>query len=333
MSCNNCYTNHPTEDGCPCGLRFKLDGSYLVPSCGPTPIEPIDLSPIVRDAETDTRFQLDADNKTLIYVGERAANGEGASDTVTVESIASLIPLVQLQDVEYPVAHDGDILLYDNTLSRWVSYTIPAGTITIQAGIDANGRLVKQGSPDPITSPDTVPLGGMLVWPGDIADIPPSYREANGQALDRAVYATLFNVYGTKYGVGDGSTTFNLPDMRTRTVRGYHPGDTQFDVIGETGGSKQETLSVAQLAPHAHSGTTSTVGNHQHTGPFATNQIIQRIVNNADGPHGFSDGATSRLSDPAGSHNHSFTTNTVGSGQPHNNLGPYVAMPWIVRIV
>lgn len=53
------------------------------------------------------------------------------------------------------------------------------------------------------------------------ADEPPTHTlEANGAAVSRTTYAKLFAVLGTLYGSGDGSTTFNLPDMRGRFIRG-----------------------------------------------------------------------------------------------------------------
>ena len=67
--------------------------------------------------------------------------------------------------------------------------------------------------------------------------VPSGYLECNGQAVSRTTYANLFSFIGTTYGVGDGSTTFNVPDLRGQFVRGWDHGkgvDT-----GRTFGSSQ----------------------------------------------------------------------------------------------
>ncbi len=59
-------------------------------------------------------------------------------------------------------------------------------------------------------------IGDIDFWTTEV--IPANYLVANGNAVSRVTYAALFSVIGVRYGVGDGSTTFNLPD-----VRGYFP--------------------------------------------------------------------------------------------------------------
>ncbi len=54
-----------------------------------------------------------------------------------------------------------------------------------------------------------VPLGGIIGYGGTVA--PPGYLACNGAAISRTAYAALFSIIGTIYGVGDGSTTFNVP--------------------------------------------------------------------------------------------------------------------------
>lgn len=67
-----------------------------------------------------------------------------------------------------------------------------------------------------------VPIGGIMMW--GTTSVPSGWLECAGQAVSRTTYANLFAVLGTTYGVGDGSTTFNLPDMRGEFVRGYDNG-------------------------------------------------------------------------------------------------------------
>ena len=63
-----------------------------------------------------------------------------------------------------------------------------------------------------------VPAGSIIAWSGSSA--PTGYLLCDGTAVSRTTYAALFAVAGTGYGVGDGSSTFNLPDLRDRMPLG-----------------------------------------------------------------------------------------------------------------
>ena len=59
----------------------------------------------------------------------------------------------------------------------------------------------------------TVPVGSVALWP--IAPIPEGWAQCDGTAISRADAAELFALVGTSFGAGDGSTTFNLPNVTT----------------------------------------------------------------------------------------------------------------------
>ena len=67
-----------------------------------------------------------------------------------------------------------------------------------------------------------VPSGAVLYFAGQTA--PAGWLKANGAAVSRTAYAALFAAIGTTYGAGDGSTTFNLPDLRGEFMRGWDDG-------------------------------------------------------------------------------------------------------------
>jgi microcystin-dependent protein len=70
------------------------------------------------------------------------------------------------------------------------------------------------------TGGNSVPPGCVLPFAG-AGDVPSGFLLCNGAAVSRTTYADLFTALGTTYGVGDGSTTFNIPDFRGRFLRGY----------------------------------------------------------------------------------------------------------------
>lgn len=89
--------------------------------------------------------------------------------------------------------------------------------------------------------------------PGAIAflaapSIPAGWLHCNGQAVSRTTYANLFAAIGELYGVGNGTTTFNVPDLRDKFVIGASAGKSQ----GSTGGAETVTLGANNLPPHQH---------------------------------------------------------------------------------
>lgn len=89
------------------------------------------------------------------------------------------------------------------------------------------------------TLPGGLPAGSILPWAG--ATAPVNWLLCDGSAVSRTTYASLFSVVGTTYGAGNGTSTFNLPDLRGRVPVGRDSTQTEFDVLGETGGSKTNT--------------------------------------------------------------------------------------------
>lgn len=100
-----------------------------------------------------------------------------------------------------------------------------------------------------------VPPGVYMPFGGSTA--PTGWLSCDGAAISRTTYASLFAAIGTTYGVGDGSTTFNLPNMGDRIPVGKSGTRT----LGTTGGTSSvtpsgsvanTTLTTAQLANHSH---------------------------------------------------------------------------------
>lgn len=87
---------------------------------------------------------------------------------------------------------------------------------------DSTHRMVSDAQITAWTSNIAVVSGMIMIWPA--AAIPAGWLECDGSAISRAANALLFTAIGTTYGAGDGSTTFNIPDLRGEFVRGYDNG-------------------------------------------------------------------------------------------------------------
>src|SRR5690606_20957810 len=90
----------------------------------------------------------------------------------------------------------------------------------------------------------------MKLWPAAAA--PDGYLICDGSAISRTTYAAIFTVLGTTYGTGDGSSTFNLPNLKGRVPVGLDSSQTEFDALAETGGANTHTLTIAQLPSLTH---------------------------------------------------------------------------------
>jgi len=115
-------------------------------------------------------------------------------------------------------------------------------------------------------------------------------------------------------GAGDGSTTFNLPNLKGRTVFGYDVSDANFDTLDTPNayvGEKNHQLSVAELAAHSHTPITWQDGSGGASIPYVANSTT--LTNNAS------------------TRNTPMSMATVGSNAAHNNMPPYKVVNFLIR--
>jgi microcystin-dependent protein len=109
------------------------------------------------------------------------------------------------------------------------------------------------------------PVGGMIEWPAET--VPTGFLECNGAAVSRTTYAALFAIVGVVHGQGDGTTTFNLPDMRGYFARGWDHGagndpNAATRTAAGTGGATGDHVGSVQadeVKAHAHTMNTFAV--------------------------------------------------------------------------
>lgn len=192
--------------------------------------------------------------------------------------------------------------------------------------------------------PFTVPVGGVIDYFGGSAPSS-NFVFPFGQAVSRTTYATLFTVFGTTYGVGDGSTTFNIPDLRGRVLAGADnmggsaagrltTATMNAGTLSGVGGAETHALAASQIP------TITTAGSASVSGTTSTPIPIRNLGGGVATLTDFSSGgsaATSAgsLSTPgtfSGSGSTSATSNNTGGGA-HNNVQPTIVSNKLLRII
>jgi microcystin-dependent protein len=215
-------------------------------------------------------------------------------------------------------------IIFPTVAAIYTVENLTTGNYYITCGM-ASGAVVgvPQGIPTQIFTDGTNTKYWNTALPGTFMDYAgstlPGWMSAStttpwlicdGSAVSRTTYSTLYSIVGTTWGVGDGSTTFNLPDLRNR-VRVPLGGNRltsagsgiDGSAAGQTGGSQNITIAQANLPNVTLSGTTNTVPDHQHS-----------IGSGSGGARPAQDGASSStgsLTGPAGAHYHTFTTSSI----------------------
>ena len=158
---------------------------------------------------------------------------------------------------------------------------------------------------------DGIPIGGIIPYGAPINTLSQDWLPCLGQAVSRTFYHELFEKYGTIYGDGDGSTTFNLPNYGGRVPVGLAKNDTDFDTLGATLGEKKHTLTVSEIPSHYHDLSVHSGGN--------TAAPIAGVAN------------TSNASGSGLLTNSNFRIQNTGGGQSHNNIQPSIVANYIVK--
>lgn len=223
---------------------------------------------------------------------------------------------------------------------------LTAKSIRFQTGVDLPSGALIQGTPYVVTyyasvgeflihniggDPWAVPLGVALPFFGTSAPNS-SFVLPYGQAISRTTYSTLFTMFSTTFGTGDGSTTFNVPDLRGRVVAGKDDmggsdsgrlGSASFfgsaaQTIGGTGGAESVTLTSSEMPAHTHaSGSYSTSEKYPTT----------TLGNISAGGTVYMDTLAVESAAVTG------TSSSTGGGGAHNNVQPTIISNWLLRII
>ena len=157
-----------------------------------------------------------------------------------------------------------------------------------------------------------VRAGAVLAWAGNAA--PDGWALCDGAAISRTDFEDLFSVIGETFGAGDGSTTFNLPDLRGRFPLGLdnmggssadRVTATEADALAGSGGTETHTLTIDEMPAHKHN--FRRVGDSNPGQRGGVSQVQRGWLTNGS------------------------MIEETGGGQAHDNMSPWLALNYIIK--
>lgn len=329
-------------------VSAKLDVSSTTKGFLPPRMTAVQRSAILNPAAGLMVYQIDG-TKGLYYY-------DGASWIFVINSASNVLP----------VANGGT----GATTLNGVLTGNGASAITAVAPGASGNSLVSNGSSwtSTLLESTNLPSGIISAFAGNTA--PTGYLLCDGREVSRTTYADLFAVIGTTYGAGNGTSTFNLPDLRGRTVFGIDNmggtvanrltttgGISANNARGATGGSQTIALVAANLPSHTHifTGTSATTSSDAHTHTYQDAYFAENISGgtgsnarfglaaNGDFDNSFyfrtssntHSTSPSSINTSSDSHSHTVTASgsisATGSNQAFSNLPPLLVVNYIIK--
>lgn len=237
---------------------------------------------------------------TTLYFSNLAASGNSFVGLFKTIRIGSMITVQSAANTDKWIQYTttGPFVLFANNATVAVQVKEQGPSAMAAGNVDIlftqPTAITALNLPAGLVLANTLPSG----WPEGTIPL-------EGQAISRTTYSLLFQKWGTFYGAGDGSSTFNVPDYRGRALVGLDATQVEFNTMGEAGGSKTHVLTVDEIPNHSH---------------------IIRTDTNA---YGGGVSSSHHLGTNSPSHPTGFATQGTGGNGAHNNLQPYRVVQWV----
>ena len=186
--------------------------------------------------------------------------------------------------------------------------------------VNTNPQLKQLSSSMPILKP------GFIIQYASSTP-PDGWLLCDGSAVSRTIYAALFSVIGTTHGSGDGSTTFNLPDLRGRVAVGAGQGSGLTNrIAGSRGGAETHTLTTSEMPSHNHS-----INDPGHRHDTDGSNVLRWQPGYADrtapGGNDFRGINPQIYASTTG-----ISINNAGGNGAHNNMQPFTVINFIIKV-
>jgi len=266
--------------------------------------------------ETKVGVDGSAVNTTHDYKLSGVADGDKAVSLTGTETLTNKILTAPKVNLGSDASQDIYKRKADGTLER-----VPMGNANEVFGVNGAGDSVGYQPISGVTTDEKDAIAGVsgtdpsstnkfmdelsmsgIVSPYAGATAPTGWLLCDGQAVSRTTYSRLFDIVSTTYGAGDGTTTFNVPNLKGKVPVGLNSAETEFDALGETGGAKTHGLTTAQIPSHTHT--------------------IPISAGDTGGSLGTLSGGTGLTRQ---------NTGATGGGEAHNNLQPYITLNYIIK--